>query len=215
MTPVIAIVGCPNVGKSTLFNRLTRSRSALVANEPGVTRDRQYGYANLQDSGILLIDTGGIAGGTEDHNQILGSVSEQTMQAIAEADAVLWLVDGRSGLTAGDMELAAIMRTVAKPVCLVVNKIDGVGTETAVAEFHSIGGFAPLIPVSAEAGDGINNLLDAIAASFPDRGAVPTEIPGIVKVSIIGRPNVGKSTLINRDHRRKPGADLSGTGHHS
>ena len=198
MTPVIAIVGCPNVGKSTLFNRLTRSRSALVAHEPGVTRDRQYGYAQLRDSAILLIDTGGIAGSVEDPNQILGAVSEQTMQAIAEADAVLWLVDGRSGLTAGDMELAAIMRTVAKPVFLVVNKIDGVGTETAVAEFHSIGGFAPLIPVSAEAGDGIDNLLDAIAASFPDRGAVPTETPGIVKVSIIGRPNVGKSTLINR-----------------
>ena len=198
MTPVIAIVGCPNVGKSTLFNRLTRSRSALVAHEPGVTRDRQYGYAQLRDSAILLIDTGGIAGSVEDPNQILGAVSEQTMQAIAEADAVLWLVDGRSGLTAGDMELAAIMRTVAKPVFLVVNKIDGVETETAVAEFHSIGGFAPLIPVSAEAGDGINNLLDVIAASFPDRGAVPTETPGIVKVSIIGRPNVGKSTLINR-----------------
>ena len=198
MTPVIAIVGCPNVGKSTLFNRLTRSRSALVAHEPGVTRDRQYGYAQLRDSAILLIDTGGIAGSVEDPNQILGAVSEQTMQAIAEADAVLWLVDGRSGLTAGDMELAAIMRTVAKPVFLVVNKIDGVETETAVAEFHSIGGFAPLIPVSAEAGDGINNLLDAIAASFPDRGAIPTETPGIVKVSIIGRPNVGKSTLINR-----------------
>ena len=198
MTPVIAIVGCPNVGKSTLFNRLTRSRSALVANEPGVTRDRQYGYALLQDSSILLIDTGGIAGSTEDHHHMLGLVSEQTMQAITEADAVLWLVDGRSGLTAGDMELAAIMRTVAKPVFLVVNKIDGVGTETAVAEFHSIGGFTPPIPVSAEAGDGINNLLDAIAVSFPDRATVPTETPGVVKVSIVGRPNVGKSTLINR-----------------
>ena len=101
MTPVIAIVGCPNVGKSTLFNRLTRSRSALVANEPGVTRDRQYGYALVRDSCILMIDTGGIAGSIEDPNQILGSVSEQTMQAISEADAVLWLVDGSFGVERG------------------------------------------------------------------------------------------------------------------
>ena len=198
MTPVIAIVGCPNVGKSTLFNRLTRSRSALVANEPGVTRDRQYGYAMVQYSGILLIDTGGIAGSIEDPNQILGSVSEQTMQAIHEADVVLWLVDGRSGLSAGDLDLAAIMRTVAKPVFLVVNKIDGIGADTAVAEFHSIGGFAPPIAVSAEAGDGISDLLDALAAAFPDRAAVPAETPGTVRISIVGRPNVGKSTLINR-----------------
>ena len=198
MTPVIAIVGCPNVGKSTLFNRLTRSRSALVANEPGVTRDRQYGYAMVQNSGILLIDTGGIAGSIEDPNQILGSVSEQTMQAIHEADVVLWLVDGRSGLSAGDLDLAAIMRTVAKPVFLVVNKIDGIGADTAVAEFHSIGGFAPPIAVSAEAGDGISDLLDALAAAFPDRAAVPAETPGTVRISIVGRPNVGKSTLINR-----------------
>ena len=198
MTPVIAIVGCPNVGKSTLFNRLTRSRSALVANEPGVTRDRQYGYALVLDSCILMIDTGGIAGSIEDPNQILGSVSEQTMQAISEADAVLWLVDGRSGLSAGDLDLAAIMRTVAKPVFLVVNKIDGIGAETAVAEFHSIGGFAPPIPVSAEAGDGINDLLDVLAASFPDRSAIPADTPSSVRISIVGRPNVGKSTLINR-----------------
>ena len=198
MTPVIAIVGCPNVGKSTLFNRLTRSRSALVANEPGLTRDRQYGYALVQGSGFLMIDTGGIAGSIEDPDQILGSVSEQTMLAITEADAVLWLVDGRSGLTAGDMDLAAIMRTAAKPVFLVVNKIDGIVPDNAVAEFHSIGGFTPPIPISAEAGDGINNLLDALATAFPDRADAPTETPGSVRISIVGRPNVGKSTLINR-----------------
>ena len=198
MTPVIAIVGCPNVGKSTLFNRLTRSRSALVANEPGVTRDRQYGYANLHNSGMLVCDTGGIADSSEDRHQILESVSEQTMQAIAESDSVLWLLDGRSGLTAGDMELAALMRTLTKPVLLVVNKIDGVDQESAVAEFHAIGGFAPPIPVSAETGDGINNLLDAIAASFPQGGELPEENTGAVRISVIGRPNVGKSTLINR-----------------
>lgn len=198
MTPVIAIIGCPNVGKSTLFNRLSRSRSALVANEPGVTRDRQYGYASLGASGMLLIDTGGIAGSTGDDKQILESVSEQTMHAIDEADAVLWLVDGRSGLTAGDMELAADMRALAKPVFLVVNKIDGIDPEAALAEFHSIGGFGALLPVSAETGDGINDLLDTIAASFPQTTTAPEENTGALKISVVGRPNVGKSTLVNR-----------------
>ena len=198
MTPVIAIVGCPNVGKSTLFNRLTCSRSALVANEPGVTRDRQYGYAGLQDSAVLLIDTGGIAGSVDDADQLYGPVSAQTMQAVAEADAVLWLTDGRSGPTAGDMELAEIMRTAEKPVFLVVNKIDGIDPATAVAEFHSIGGFDPPFPVSAKTGGGIDKLLDTIADSFPQKAAPPEESTGVVRVSIIGRPNVGKSTLLNR-----------------
>ena len=198
MTPVIAIVGCPNVGKSTLFNRLTRSRAALVADEPGVTRDRQYGYADLNDSAILLIDTGGIAGSPDDADQLHESVSGQTAQAIDEADAVLWLADGRSGPTAGDLELAEIMRALAKPVFFVVNKIDGVGPENAVAEFHAIGGFAPPVPVSAKTGAGIGSLLDAISDSFPQKNALPEEKPGAVKVSIIGRPNVGKSTLLNR-----------------
>ena len=198
MTPVIAIVGCPNVGKSTLFNRLTRSRAALVADEPGVTRDRQYGYADLHDSAILLIDTGGIAGSPDDADQLHDSVSGQTTQAIDEADAVLWMTDGRSGMTAGDLELAGIMRALAKPVFFVVNKIDGIGPENAVAEFHSIGGFAPPVPVSAKTGAGLDSLLDAISASFPQKEALPEEKPGAVRVSIIGRPNVGKSTLLNR-----------------
>ena len=198
MTPVIAIVGCPNVGKSTLFNRLTRSRSALVADEPGVTRDRQYGYADLHDSAILLIDTGGIAGSPGDADQLHDSVGEQTAQAIDEADAVLWLTDGRSGPTAGDLELAETMRALAKPVFFVVNKIDGIGPETAAAEFHSIGGLPAPVPVSAKTGAGIDDLLDAISGAFPQMGALPEENPGVVKVSIIGRPNVGKSTLLNR-----------------
>ncbi len=213
MTPVIAIVGCPNVGKSTLFNRLTRSRSALVADEPGVTRDRKYGYANLHNSGMLVCDTGGIAGSTEDHHQLVESVSGQTMQAMEEADAVVWLVDGRSGLTAGDIELAAMMRKLAKPVLLVVNKIDGIGRETAMSEFHSMGGFAAPIPVSAQAGDGISELLDAIAVSLPQASASPPENTGAVKISVIGRPNVGKSTLVNRiiGENRVLTSDLPGT----
>ena len=198
MTPVIAIVGCPNVGKSTLFNRLTRSRAALVADEPGVTRDRQYGYADLHDTAILLIDTGGIAGSVEDPVQITGAVAEQTLQAMDEADAVLWLTDGRSGPTAGDLELAATMRALAKPVFFVVNKTDGIAPENALAEFHSIGGFAPPVPVSAKTGDGIDKLLDTVTGSFPQKTAPPEEKPGVVRVSIIGRPNVGKSTLLNR-----------------
>ncbi len=198
MTPAIAIVGCPNVGKSTLFNRLTRSRAALVADEPGVTRDRQYGYADIGDSAILLIDTGGIAGSADDSDQLLNSVSEQTTQAIDEADAVLWMTDGRSGITAGDMELAGMMRALAKPVFFVVNKTDGIGAENALAEFHSIGGIAPPVPVSAKTGEGIGNLLDAICDAFPQKTALPKEKSDAVKVSIIGRPNVGKSTLLNR-----------------
>ena len=198
MSPVIAIVGCPNVGKSTLFNRLTRSRSALVADVPGVTRDRQYGYAGGGDSTILLIDTGGIEGSADDAGPLREPVSRQTRQAIAEADAVLWLTDGRAGMTAGDVELAGIMRTLAKPVFFVVNKIDGIGPENAVAEFHSIGGVAAPVPVSAKTGDGIGGLLDALSASFPQKAASQEENPGAVRVSIIGRPNVGKSTLLNR-----------------
>ena len=212
MTPVIAIVGCPNVGKSTLFNRLTRSRSALVADEPGVTRDRQYGYADLHDSAVLLIDTGGLAGSPDDSDQLHDSVSGQTMQAIEEADAVLWLTDGRSGPTAGDLELAGIMRTLAKPVFFVVNKTDGIGPENAVAEFHSIGGLAAPVPVSAKTGDGTGGLLAAISAAFPQKAALPEEKPGVVRVSIIGRPNVGKSTLLNRITGEETDADLGVAG---
>ena len=201
MTPVIAIVGCPNVGKSTLFNRLTRSRAALVANEPGVTRDRQYGYATLHGATAVLIDTGGIAAGDKDADKILGLVTGQTMQAISEADAVIWLVDGRSGLTAGDINLAEILRTTTKPVkpvFLVVNKVDGIDAEGATAEFHSIGGFDLPIPISAESGSGINGMLDAINASLPKEKLTPIEKSAAVKIAVTGRPNVGKSTLVNR-----------------
>ena len=197
-TPVIAIVGCPNVGKSTLFNRLTRSRAALVAAEPGVTRDRQYGYAEVRDGAILLIDTGGLAGRAEDTGLLHGPVSGQTMQALAEADAVLWLTDGRAGLTGGDLELADLMRAQEKPVFFVVNKIDGVGPESAVAEFHALGGFDQPVPISARTGAGIDGLLDTISASFPQQETLPETRPDVVKVAIIGRPNVGKSTLLNR-----------------
>lgn len=197
MTPAVAIVGCPNVGKSTLFNRLTRSRAAVVADEPGVTRDRQYGYATWRDSTLLLIDTGGLAGGkTED--ALAELAAEQTLQAVAEADAVLWLVDGRAGLTAGDEDLAAMLRSLAKPVLMVVNKVDGLDPRLAVAEFHALGGFNAPLPVSAESGRGVKALLDAVGAALPKRPPLALEAPQAVKIAVVGRPNVGKSTLVNR-----------------
>lgn len=197
MTPVVAIVGCPNVGKSTLFNRLTRSRAAVVADEPGVTRDRQYGYATWRDSTLLLIDTGGLAGG-KTGDALAELVAEQTLQAVAEADAVLWLVDGRAGLTAGDDDLAAMLRSLAKPVFMVVNKVDGLDARLAVAEFHAVGGFNAPLPVSAESGRGVKDLLDAVGASLPKRALPALEAPQAVKIAVVGRPNVGKSTLVNR-----------------
>lgn len=197
MTPVVAIVGCPNVGKSTLFNRLTHSRAAVVADEPGVTRDRQYGYAAWRDSTLLLIDTGGLAGG-KTGDELAELVAEQTLQAVAEADAVLWLVDGRAGLTAGDEDLAAMLRSLAKPVFMVVNKVDGLDASLAVAEFHALGGFNAPLPVSAESGRGVKALLDAVGASLPKRALPALEAPQAVKIAVVGRPNVGKSTLVNR-----------------
>ena len=197
MTPVVAIVGCPNVGKSTLFNRLTHSRAAVVADEPGVTRDRQYGYAAWRDSTLLLIDTGGLAGG-KTGDALAELVAEQTLHAVAEADAVLWLVDGRAGLTAGDEDLAAMLRSLAKPVFMVVNKVDGLDASLAAAEFHAVGGFNAPLPVSAESGRGVKALLDAVGASLPKRALPALEAPRAVKIAVVGRPNVGKSTLVNR-----------------
>lgn len=193
MTPVVAIVGCPNVGKSTLFNRLTHSRAAVVADEPGVTRDRQYGYATWRDSRLLLIDTGGLAGG-KTGDELAELAAEQTLQAVAEADAVLWLVDGRAGLTAGDGDLAAMLRSLAKPVLMVVNKVDGLDPSLAVAEFHAVGGFNAPLPVSAESGRGVKDLLEAARGSLPQRPLPALEAPRAVKIAVVGRPNVGKST---------------------
>lgn len=197
MTPVVAIVGCPNVGKSTLFNRLTHSRAAVVADEPGVTRDRQYGYAAWRDSTLLLIDTGGLAGG-KTGDALAELVAEQTLHAVAEADAVLWLVDGRAGLTAGDEDLAAMLRSLAKPVFMVVNKVDGLDASLAAAEFHALGGFNAPLPVSAESGRGVKDLLDAMRGALPKRALPALEAPRAVKIAVVGRPNVGKSTLVNR-----------------
>jgi GTP-binding protein len=190
--PLVAIIGRANVGKSTLFNRLTRSSQALVANMPGVTRDRHYGSFTFDDHTVLLVDTGGLAGGEED---LSGAVRRQARAAVAEADAILFVVDGRQGPQEGDAEVVDYLRRVGKPVFLVVNKIDHLGLEAQAAEFYRFG-LAPLYAVSATHGLGLADLLTALGEVLPPPRELPSPPPGI-RVAIVGRPNVGKSSLIN------------------
>ena len=197
MKPVIALVGRPNVGKSTLFNRLTSSRDALVADRPGVTRDRQYGVIHHDARSFLIIDTGGI--GEEDHDSkdVAGLMTEQSMLAASEASVLIWIVDGRTGLTHVDEILAEEFRKLDKPVFLAVNKIEGHDTSSAISEFYSLG-IDSIWPISAKRGDGLVSLIDAIAENIPDTtDHQPDQSEGLT-ISVLGRPNVGKSTLINR-----------------
>jgi len=190
--PLVAIIGRANVGKSTLFNRLTRSSKALVANIPGVTRDRHYGSLTWDDHSVLLVDTGGLVGGEED---LSGLVRRQAEVAVAEADVILLVVDGRQGPQAGDAEVVDYLRRTAKPILLVVNKMDHPGLEDQLPEFYRFG-LDPLYPVSATHGLGLGTLLEALAEALPRPREVPAPAPGI-RVAILGRPNVGKSSLIN------------------
>jgi GTPase len=190
--PLVAIIGRANVGKSTLFNRLTRSSQALVANLPGVTRDRHYGSLTFDDHTILLVDTGGLVGGEED---LSGAVRRQASSAIEEADAILFVVDGREGPQEGDAEVVDYLRRVNKPILLVVNKIDHPGLEAHVPEFYRFG-LDPLFPVSATHGLGLGSLLEALGEVLPSPRELAPPAPGI-RVAIVGRPNVGKSSLIN------------------
>ena len=200
MQPVIALVGRPNVGKSTLFNRFTRSRDALVANLSGLTRDRQYGLAMLEERSCLVIDTGGLTG--EEHT-LDEAMARQTLQAVDEADLILLLVDGRAGLTAADEQIAQKLRHLGKPLLLVVNKTDGIDADGACAEFHALGLGEPQ-PVAASHGRGIRQLTETVLSQLPDEEVTAAEDgseaaeKGDVKVAVVGRPNVGKSTLINR-----------------
>ncbi|RLA31852.1 MAG: ribosome biogenesis GTPase Der [Gammaproteobacteria bacterium] len=199
MQPVIALVGRPNVGKSTLFNRFTRSRDALVANLPGLTRDRQYGLARLDERSCLVIDTGGLTG--EDH-VLDEAMARQTLLAVDEADLILLLVDGRAGLTAADQQIAQQLRQLGKSLLLVVNKTDGIDAQEACAEFHALGLGEPQ-PVAASHGRGMRQLTAEVLARLPaeevvDEGAADASGEGGIKVAVVGRPNVGKSTLINR-----------------
>ncbi len=198
MQPVIALVGRPNVGKSTLFNRLTDSRDALVANVPGLTRDRQYGTATFDGRSCTVIDTGGLG----DSSQVSDLMAEQAGLAIDEADLVLLLVDARAGRTAADEEIMQRLRARGAEIFLVINKIDGIVPETAEAEFL-VFGVADHALISANHGRGIAGLATAVAARLaaivPATESRPLPfVPGRVRLAVIGRPNVGKSTLINR-----------------
>lgn len=197
MLPVIAIVGRPNVGKSTLFNRLTRTRSALVADAPGLTRDRHYGSATLAERPVVLVDTGGIGEKTAGIDEVM---EQQTRQAIAEADLVLFVVDGRSGISTGDEEIASELRRLNIPMLLAINKVDGIDIDQAMSDFYALG-FSEICAISASQGRGIGSLSDSCIALLPARSdseAVPDDAEDGIRVAVVGRPNVGKSTLVNR-----------------
>jgi GTP-binding protein len=194
--PVVAIVGRPNVGKSTLFNLLTRSRQALVADEPGLTRDRQYGRARLGSRTWLVVDTGGL---TESDAGLDPLVTRQALQAVEEADLVLLLVDARSGRTPADEIIVERLRPYGRPTLPVVNKAEGLDPQVSVAEFHGLGLGEPLA-ISAAHGHGTSALVEAIEAALPSAAGeetAPDQGAGI-RVAVVGRPNVGKSTLVNR-----------------
>jgi len=189
----VAVVGFPNVGKSTLVNRLTGSRQAVVHETPGVTRDRKEVVCEWAGQRFLLVDTGGVD--VADPSPLTQLVAEQARRAIAEADLVLFVLDTRVGITPGDEELAAILRHSRKPIFLVANKIDEPGREAEAFEFHRLGLGDP-IPVSAVHGHGTGDLLDAIVARLPGGGPAEASAEAI-RVAILGRPNVGKSSLLN------------------
>lgn len=226
--PVIALVGRPNVGKSTLFNRFTRSRAALVADVPGLTRDRQYGRGRVGEREFIVIDSGGFEPVAREG--IAAEMARQTRQAVLEADGVIFLVDGREGLTPHDLQIGVELRRTAQNVLVAVNKTEGMRREIVAAEFHELGLGTPL-SVSASHGDGISDLVDEALASFdaavaardtpqtetadasdvgqsdtgaypetdtePDAEATEPDMVHTVRVAVVGRPNVGKSTLIN------------------
>ncbi len=193
--PTVAIVGRPNVGKSTLFNRLTRTRDALVADVPGLTRDRHYGRARFEGLSYLVIDTGGFEPVAREG--ILFEMARQTLQAVDEADRVIFLTDGRTGLTPGDRAIADILRQRGKQVVLAVNKVEGMPGALATAEFHELGLGMP-VPVSSAHGEGISMLMETTLAGVVPQSELPPQADDVPKIAIVGRPNVGKSTLINQ-----------------
>jgi GTP-binding protein len=193
MKPIIAIVGRPNVGKSTLFNRLVGTRQAIVDPTPGVTRDRLYADSEWRGQAFTLVDTGGFEPLLEE--EIPRKVREQAEQAIGEADLIVFVVDGRAGLVTTDVEVAAILRRTQKPLLLAVNKLDHRDHEPYTAEFYALG-LEPLLPISAEHGRGVGELLDALVERLPGvQGDKASE--QAIRVAVVGRPNVGKSTLVN------------------
>jgi len=196
MLPVIALVGRPNVGKSTLFNRLTKSRDALVADYSGLTRDRKYGEGQLGDRDYIVVDTGGISG---DEDGIDYKMAEQSLLAIEEADIILFLVDGRAGLNPADEMIADHLRRCEKESYLIVNKTDGLDPEVALADFYTLGLSEPL-PIAASHGRGVTQLIEYVLQDFPEPEVdeLEEEAQRSKRIAIVGRPNVGKSTLVNR-----------------
>jgi GTP-binding protein len=194
MLPVVALVGRPNVGKSTLFNVLTRSRDALVADVPGLTRDRQYGFGQGGAVPYIVVDTGGLVAGSEGVEQLMAS---QSQRAIEEADRVILLLDARAGLTPTDEYAASVLRRSGKPVVAVVNKAEGLDAPTAVADFHALG-FGEPCAISAAHGSGVEALLGLVLDGFESTAEHAPDDGSRIRVAVIGRPNVGKSTLINR-----------------
>ncbi|MCK5498936.1 MAG: ribosome biogenesis GTPase Der [Gammaproteobacteria bacterium] len=197
MKSVIAIVGRPNVGKSTLFNFLTRSRNALVADRPGVTRDRQYGFGNYQGREFILVDTGGLGRNDKDSENISNLISDQSLRAIEEADVLIWLVDGREGLTAEDEHLAEILRPMCDHIFLSANKTEGLDTDIVLSDFHRFG-FNEPSAISAKRGDGVSHLMDEVIKQLPIESDNEGLLEHGLRITVLGRPNVGKSTLTNR-----------------
>lgn len=212
MKPVIALVGRPNVGKSTLFNRITKSRDAIVADFAGLTRDRHYGDGRQGGREFIVIDTGGFE--PEKPTGIVAMMARQTQAAVAEADAVIFVVDGRAGVSGQDHDIARYLRSVGKHVLLAVNKAEGMSDSPALAEFHELGIGEPL-PISAAHGQGIRSLIEAALENFPEPEAPPAEAEedAPIRLAVAGRPNVGKSTLINTwlGEERLVAFDLPGT----
>lgn len=208
MIPVVVLVGRPNVGKSTLFNRLTHTQDALVADFPGLTRDRQYGDAHYEGKPFIVVDTGGVG---VDDIAVDELMSKQSALAIDEADIVLFLVDAKAGLTGIDETIALQLRKTSKPVFLVVNKSEGFEEEIANAEFQRLG-FDTLFPISAAHGRGMHPLLQRLTQDFQE-ASESAETKKTTRIAFIGRPNVGKSTLVNRilGEERVVVYDLPGT----
>lgn len=196
MLPVIAIVGRPNVGKSTLFNRLTHTRNAIISAIPGTTRDRQFGKVEWDDREFIIIDTGGL---TDENEPIDHMIAEQTDLAIQEASSIIFLIDGRAGVTPHDKDIAEHLRKLNKKIFLVVNKIEGLDPQSILADAYELGLSAP-IGIAAVHGIGISKLVEAVtpAASKEDIEQPTDSTPAGIKFAIVGRPNVGKSTLTNR-----------------
>ena len=212
MKPVLALVGRPNVGKSTLFNRLTRSRDAIVADYAGLTRDRHYGNGRQGKHEFIVIDTGGFE--PDASSGIFQEMAKQTRQAVAEADVVIFVVDARDGVSAQDHDIANYLRRLGKPCLLVANKAEGMLEGVQLAEFFELG-LGEVLPVSAAHGQGIRSLIERALAPLnlsEDEAPEETE-PGVIKLAVAGRPNVGKSTLINvwLGEERLVAFDLPGT----